>query len=222
MRLTDVGAYGLSDSPYGTFDQGGNVWEWNEQIVRDAYRSVRGGTFETSVIGLAAFSHGGAVGPTAFESKSAGFRVASLARECDDGLDNDGDGLTDLADPGCADASDLDEHAPTLPCDDGADNDGDGWADYLAAGGGDPACASPTSPRENTECQDGINNDWSTGIDFDGGASVNGGVPLSTPDRQCVGKPWRNSEAISQTCGLGFELVFLAPLLARLTRRRRA
>jgi formylglycine-generating enzyme required for sulfatase activity len=27
----DVGAYALSDSPYGTFDQGGNAWEWNEE-----------------------------------------------------------------------------------------------------------------------------------------------------------------------------------------------
>ena len=27
---TDVGAYTLSASPYGTFDQGGNVSEWNE------------------------------------------------------------------------------------------------------------------------------------------------------------------------------------------------
>jgi hypothetical protein len=140
--------------------------------------------------------------------------------ECGDALDNDSDGLTDLADPGCADTWDLDEHALALTCDDGVDNDGDGWADYLAAGGGDPACASPTSLRENPQCQDGINNDYSPGIDFDGGASLNGGVPISTPDRQCVGMPWRNSEAVGAGCGLGFELVFLAPLLARLTRRR--
>jgi len=31
--MTDVGAYTSSDSPYGTFDQGGNVWEWNEAIL---------------------------------------------------------------------------------------------------------------------------------------------------------------------------------------------
>ena len=27
---TEVGEFENSASPYGTFDQGGNVWEWNE------------------------------------------------------------------------------------------------------------------------------------------------------------------------------------------------
>ena len=30
---TDVGAYTVSASPYGTFDQGGNVWEWNGYVL---------------------------------------------------------------------------------------------------------------------------------------------------------------------------------------------
>ncbi|HET6452928.1 MAG TPA: SUMF1/EgtB/PvdO family nonheme iron enzyme [Armatimonadota bacterium] len=45
---TEVGAHENSDSPYGIFDQGGNVWEWNEAIVQDvfdSYRGVRGGSF---------------------------------------------------------------------------------------------------------------------------------------------------------------------------------
>jgi len=46
---TPVGEFELSDSPYGTFDQGGNVWEWNEAIVYQdstyAYRGLRGGSF---------------------------------------------------------------------------------------------------------------------------------------------------------------------------------
>jgi hypothetical protein len=54
------------------------------------------------------------------------------AAACGNGVDDDGDGAVDLADAGCADASDADEHSPTLPCDDGADDDGDGKADHLA------------------------------------------------------------------------------------------
>jgi hypothetical protein len=38
--LTNVGAYALSQSPYGTFDQGGNVWEWS-----DAGSGFSAGTF---------------------------------------------------------------------------------------------------------------------------------------------------------------------------------
>ncbi len=42
--LTDVGAYSSSPSFYGTYDQGGNVWEWNEAAF-NAYRGVRGGSW---------------------------------------------------------------------------------------------------------------------------------------------------------------------------------
>jgi len=43
--LTDVGAYTLSTSPYGTYDQGGNVREWNEALISGFYRGVRGGYY---------------------------------------------------------------------------------------------------------------------------------------------------------------------------------
>ena len=46
---TEVGAQENSDSPYGTFDQGGNVWEWNESILYASYRGLRGGSFYGSV-----------------------------------------------------------------------------------------------------------------------------------------------------------------------------
>jgi formylglycine-generating enzyme required for sulfatase activity len=77
---TDVGAYTGSPSPYGTFDQAGNVWEWNEQIVSGgSSRGVRGGSWNSSASALAAS------GPSANfphnETVNFGFRVASLVPE---------------------------------------------------------------------------------------------------------------------------------------------
>jgi hypothetical protein len=63
----------------------------------------------------------------------------ACAADCSDGLDDDGDGLVDADDPGCATADDLSEHG-LAPCDDGADNDGDGLVDYPL----DPECQAPT------------------------------------------------------------------------------
>ena len=42
---TEIGAHENSDSPYGTFDQGGNVWEWNEGILYGVSRGLRGGSW---------------------------------------------------------------------------------------------------------------------------------------------------------------------------------
>jgi formylglycine-generating enzyme required for sulfatase activity len=45
---TEVGAFVNSPSSYGTFDQGGNAWEWNDTIVNHSYgqfRGLRGGSF---------------------------------------------------------------------------------------------------------------------------------------------------------------------------------
>ena len=78
--LTDVGAYTSSPSYYGTFDQGGNVWEWNETLIgssRSSSRGVRGGSYESDSGQLQASNrvNGGA----AIEFRNIGFRVASAA-----------------------------------------------------------------------------------------------------------------------------------------------
>ena len=75
--LTDVGAYTGSPSEYGTFDQGGNVWEWNEAIIDGSSRGVRGGTLLLLNPGGFAASARDERGPTD-EDSLRGFRVASL------------------------------------------------------------------------------------------------------------------------------------------------
>ena len=74
---TEVGAYTAkpSDSAYGTFDQGGNVWEWNEALIM-SYRGLRGGSFDGGVINLLASSRHGN-GPSD-ESSAIGFRVSEV------------------------------------------------------------------------------------------------------------------------------------------------
>ncbi len=43
---TEVGAHENSASPYGTFDQGGGLYEWNETAFYGWARGLRGGSFE--------------------------------------------------------------------------------------------------------------------------------------------------------------------------------
>lgn len=43
--VTDVGTYSDDASYYGTFDQGGNQEEWNDEISSSGYRGLRGGSF---------------------------------------------------------------------------------------------------------------------------------------------------------------------------------
>jgi formylglycine-generating enzyme required for sulfatase activity len=75
--LTDVGSYTGSASPYGTFDQGGNVFEWNEAIIFGSSRGVRGGSFNIVVADDLAASTRLSTGP-ANQDFLIGFRVASI------------------------------------------------------------------------------------------------------------------------------------------------
>ena len=73
---TDVGAYSGSASPWGTFDQGGNVYEWTEGLAGTERRSLRGGSFDYSNVTLRASIPGDA--SPEHENVDIGFRVASI------------------------------------------------------------------------------------------------------------------------------------------------
>lgn len=72
--LTSVGAFSLADSFYGTFDQGGNVWEWNDAEIGSA-RGLRGGAWNVEGEVLLRSEIRGSTGPTT-EASDVGFRVA--------------------------------------------------------------------------------------------------------------------------------------------------
>ena len=72
---TDVGSYGGDPSSYGTFDQGGNVWEWNDAVISGAYRGLRGGSWDGGA-SLLRSSFRNYSGPST-ELNLFGFRVAS-------------------------------------------------------------------------------------------------------------------------------------------------
>ena len=72
--LTDVGAYTGSASPYGTFDQSGNVEEWNQQIVSGSFRGYRGGSWPLDLSYVVASST--YYGDPSAENDYRGFRVA--------------------------------------------------------------------------------------------------------------------------------------------------
>ncbi len=77
---TVVGEFQNSKSPYGTFDQGGNVWEWNEAVLLNGKRGIRGGSFYNYSIGLYA-SYRNSYYP-ASEIFNVGFRVSRIPEPC--------------------------------------------------------------------------------------------------------------------------------------------
>jgi formylglycine-generating enzyme len=75
----EVGAYALSPSAYGTFDQGGNVWELNETAISDAMRGTRGGSFGSDHDSLDAQLRSSGFGyPGEDQIGYVGFRIAEV------------------------------------------------------------------------------------------------------------------------------------------------
>jgi len=118
-------------------------------------------------------------GNNVFEFIFEVFEVTALP-ECNDGNDNDGDGLVDMNDPGCSSSTDDDESDGTSQCQDGVDNDADGLTDMA-----DPGCSSPQDNNESdgtSQCQDGVDNDADGLVDM-----VDPGCSSSTDDNESDG-----------------------------------
>jgi DNA-binding beta-propeller fold protein YncE len=167
------------------------------------------------------------------------FAQAPPGPACDNGIDDDADGLLDYpADPQCSATTDPSEKPD---CRNGVDDDGDVFSDHPAdaqcttasdpservdctngldddadglADGADPGCSNPAAPdRESPQCDDGKDNDGDGKVDWDGGPGA------AAVDPECAASPGRNRES---SCGIGAELALLPWLLARLRRSGRA
>lgn len=139
---TEVGTFGNSDSFYGTFDQNGNVWEWNESTYLDLFREMRGGSIGSFDVTLAAsFRY---FDEANFESNAVGFRVASTVVAAVPG-DFNGDGSADSVDidllfgatqgtiPPASSTFDLTGDGVVNATPDSADSDADYWVRIVKA-----------------------------------------------------------------------------------------
>jgi len=80
---TEVGEFENSYSPYGTFDQGGNVCEWNEAILNGGpSRGLRGGSFTSYDDSLRASGRYGYGLHPSHEFGDTGFRVVEVPEPC--------------------------------------------------------------------------------------------------------------------------------------------
>ena len=132
---TPVGAYTTkpSDSAYETYDQGGNVWEWNEW-VSGSLRGLRGGSWGNFENTLRAETRN-YYDVATYEDPKCGFRVASL-------VDCNGNGIPDICDISCGET---DGFCDVSSCGLGFDCDGNGILDE---------CDTDNCPVGNPVCSD--------------------------------------------------------------------
>jgi formylglycine-generating enzyme required for sulfatase activity len=80
QKITPVGAYAYSQSYYGTFDQGGLLWQWNDAVYKDhdgtpLNRGMRGGSWSLGLINISKYAPRDY--PPTYYDDDSGFRLAS-------------------------------------------------------------------------------------------------------------------------------------------------
>jgi sulfatase modifying factor 1 len=79
-NVTTVGSAGaLAESYFGTADQGGNVSEWNDAVITDSSRGIRGGSFASDDFSMRSSYRTNGAPP--LERNVIGFRVAGAIPE---------------------------------------------------------------------------------------------------------------------------------------------
>ena len=165
-----------------------------------------------------------------------------LLEHCRNGIDDDGDGLIDLADSGCTGPlddletefpEDPDDPQPPVPtaCSNGVDDDGDGLVDMA-----DPGCETSFSNLEDPLCHNGVDDDGDGLTDWpndpgclsgfsagenphcDDGVDNNGNGLVDLDDPGCQGYAASPSE---RGCGTQWWLGNIAAIPLLITRWRR-
>ena len=131
---TEAGEFQSSNSPYGTFDQGGNIWEWTDTVVDSspwsgAY-SLRGGAYNLDGDAMSASFRSASYGGPTYENFFVGFRVSQALLQSQLMGDANNDNVVDLLDLGILGDN---WHLSGMEWEDGDFND-DGVVDLLDLG----------------------------------------------------------------------------------------
>ncbi len=124
----------------------GSVWSLEPISGRVTNRTAAFSTYVPGGIVATGLGEGGTGELYVLDAGGRVYKLRSTAPECSDGIDNDGDGLTDFPnDPGCPNAGAIFENPV---CDDRFDNDEDGTMDLA-----DSDCTTPYANFESAATQ---------------------------------------------------------------------
>ena len=168
-----VGAYYLACSAYGTFDQAGNAWEFNEtpiEVEGQTYRGMRGGAYTPSGGGTSmSSSYRDNVTDHTNSGQSMGFRVASTVWP-----DCNRNGVPDESDLAVGTSDDVNTNGIPDECDD-CNSNGE-WDDWDIRLGTSEDCNNNAIP-DDCDIANCAGEPWCADCNTDGLPDVCGAPP---------------------------------------------